>query len=87
MSITESILAFWSSGRPTSAPPALAYFSRRHTEGGLVDLASILGLSRPESVPNLTRRFTASIQKHSTARRDLNLLEKTLAEARDEEKN
>src|SRR5271165_5802930 len=37
-----------------------------------------LGLSRPESVPNLSARFAALLQSESNARRDLMALERAL---------
>jgi len=37
----------------------MAYLARRHTAATNGELTEILGLSRAESVPNLTRRFDA----------------------------
>jgi hypothetical protein len=38
-----------------------AWLCRRHTEATLADLAEWLGLSRADSVPNLTRRLEAQL--------------------------
>ncbi len=43
-------------GNSSPARAALAYLAREHTETTFAELVPILGLSRPESVPNLTRR-------------------------------
>ena len=40
------------------APGGLGLVKRRHTLATNTDLAAVLGLSRAESVPNLTRRFS-----------------------------
>jgi hypothetical protein len=39
-----------------------AWLCRRHTEATLADLAGWLGLSRADSVPNLTRRLEAQLK-------------------------
>jgi hypothetical protein len=39
------------------ARAALAYVARRYTTATNHELAALLGLARPECVPNLTRRF------------------------------
>ncbi len=44
-------------GEPAGARAALAYLAQRHTGATNASLASLLGVSRPDSVPNLTRRF------------------------------
>jgi len=36
--------------------------TRRYTEASLAELAPIVGVSQPESVPNLTRRFAELIR-------------------------
>jgi len=41
------------------ARAALAYLARSRTAATNAELAAVLGLSRAESVPNLTRRFAA----------------------------
>lgn len=51
-------------GRRGSRHPAraaLAYLARRRTAATNADLMSVLGVSRPESVPNLTPRFAARL--------------------------
>jgi hypothetical protein len=50
-------------GSRSPARAALAYVARQHTEATLSDLVPILGLSRPESVPNLSRKFSLSLQE------------------------
>jgi REP element-mobilizing transposase RayT len=44
------------------ARAAVAWLCRRHTEVPLRELAARLGLSRADSVPNLTRRFEARLK-------------------------
>jgi hypothetical protein len=39
-----------------------AWLCRRHTEASLRELAAELGLSRPDSVPNLTRRIETRLK-------------------------
>jgi hypothetical protein len=39
-----------------------AWMCRRHTEATLAELAACLGLSRADSVPNLTRRLEAQLK-------------------------
>ena len=53
--VTASELSRWGSRQETRA--ALAYLARRHTGATNASLAALLGVSRPDSVPNLTRRF------------------------------
>ncbi len=62
-------------GSRSRARAALAYLAKHHTESTRADLVPILGLSRPESVPNLSARFAALLQTQSNARRDLMALE------------
>ena len=57
---------------------ARAYLAKHHTESSRTELVPILGLSRPESVPNLSTRFAALLQAQSNARRDLVALEVAL---------
>jgi hypothetical protein len=40
------------------ARAGLVYLARRHTLATNAKIAAVLGLSRAESVPNLTRRFS-----------------------------
>ena len=63
---------------PLASPAALAYLVKHHTEATRDELVPILGLSRPESVPNLSARFAALLQSESNARRDLMALERAL---------
>ena len=62
-------------GSRSPARAALAYLAKHHTEATRAELVPILGLSRPESVPNLSARFAALLQSESNARRDLMALE------------
>jgi hypothetical protein len=57
---------------------ALAYLAREHTEATSAEMAPILGLSRPESVPNLTRRFAFMLERQARTRQDLSALETNL---------
>ena len=65
-------------GSRSPARAALAYLAKHHTEATRAELVPILGLSRPESVPNLSARFAALLQSESNARRDLLALERAL---------
>ena len=62
-------------GSRSQARAVLAYLAKHHTEATRAELVPILGLSRPESVPNLSARFAALLQSESNARRDLLALE------------
>jgi len=53
----------------------LAYLGKHHTECTRADLVPILGLSRPESVPNLSARFTTLIATDPRAKNKLLALE------------
>jgi putative transposase len=64
------------SGHPARA--ALAYLARRRTVATNAELAIMLGLSRAESVPNLTRRFGAWLAIDAKIRNQLRDLEKEL---------
>ena len=46
--------------RPVRA--AASFLARKHTEATLAGLAPILRLSRPESVPNLMRRYSGRLE-------------------------
>jgi AraC-like DNA-binding protein len=46
---------------PHVAQSVAAWLCRRHAEATLGDLAARFGLSRADSVPNLTRRFEARL--------------------------
>ena len=65
-------------GSRSPARAALAYLAKHHTESTRAELVPILGLSLPESVPNLSARFAALLQSESNARRDLLALELAL---------
>ncbi len=60
------------------ARAALAYLARRRTTATNAELMNVLGLSREESVPNLTRRFGAWLQSHRETREELSRLEEEL---------
>lgn len=65
-------------GSPHPARAALAYIARRRTTATNADLMPILGLSRPESVPNLTRRFERWLTSDPETRRRYQQLEEEL---------
>jgi hypothetical protein len=58
---------------------AAAFLSRKHTAATLADLAPILGLSRPESVPNLTRKFSGWFEQRPDNREGIAAIERVLA--------
>jgi REP element-mobilizing transposase RayT len=62
-------------GSRSPARAALAYLAKHHTECTRAELVPILGLSRPESVPNLSARFAALLRSQKGARQDLKALE------------
>src|SRR5271166_5993646 len=51
-------------GDPDNARAVAAWLCRRHTEVPPGDLAPLLGLSRADSVPDLTRRMDARLRAH-----------------------
>ena len=65
-------------GSRSPARAALAFLARKYTEATLADLVPVLGVSRPESVPNLTRRFSIWLESQNDARRDLKRLQRDL---------
>jgi hypothetical protein len=65
-------------GSRSPARAALAYVARQHTEATLSELVPILGLSRPESVPNLSRRFSRLLAEQAAARHDLASMERQM---------
>jgi REP element-mobilizing transposase RayT len=72
-------------GRRGSRQPArsaLAYLARRRTAATNADLMAVLGLSRPESVPNLTRRFATWFSADREIRRLYQAMEDQLDGAR-----
>ena len=60
------------------ARAGLVYLARRHTLATNAELAAVLGLSRAESVPNLTRRFGDSLATDAKIRKQLRDLEGVL---------
>jgi putative transposase len=65
-------------GSRAPARAAMAYLARRHTAATNGELTEILGVSRAESVPNLTRRFAAWLSSDSLVRKQLRRLEDKL---------
>jgi putative transposase len=65
-------------GSRHEARAALAYLARKHTEATHGELAELLGVSRPDSVPNLTRRFAKWLIERREVRERLGELEKQL---------
>ncbi len=78
----DEVLESWA-GAVGGRGPAADY--RRYVTGGTVstnaDIAVILGLSRAECVPNLTRRMTAALAADAKVRRRLKHLETRLDES------
>ncbi len=62
-------------GRRSPARAALAFLAREYTEATLADLVPVLGVSRPESVPNLTKGFSIWLESQNDTRRDLKRLQ------------
>jgi hypothetical protein len=56
---------------PHVARAVAAWLCRRHTEASLRDLAVSLGLSRPDSVPNPTRRIETRLKTSPELSNDL----------------
>jgi hypothetical protein len=65
-------------GSRHEARAALAHLAREHTEATYTELARLLGLSRADSVPNLTRRFARWLARREDVRARLEELEKEL---------
>jgi putative transposase len=88
--ISEAVCAFYEiecaelsergSGHPARA--ALAYLARSRTISTNAEIATMLGLSRAESVPNLTRRFAAWLASDRKVRTQLRGLEQMLDQSR-----
>ena len=76
-SIERSELSRRGSRHPARA--AMAYLARRHTSATNGDLTEILGVSRAESVPNLTRRFESWLSTDRQVRKELERLEQELS--------
>jgi putative transposase len=74
--IERSVLSQRGSRHPARA--AMAYVARRHTAATNGELVEILGLSRAESVPNLTRRFDSWMASDRQVRKQLRRLEDKL---------
>jgi putative transposase len=69
---------------PHLARPVAAWLCRRHTEATLRELAQWLGLSRADSVPNLTRRVDARLKTSPKLSKDLaEILRRASAQAAD----
>lgn len=68
-------------GSRHAARAAMAYLARRHTAATNGELTEILGVSRAESVPNLTRRFETWLLNESRVREQLGRLEDELNSA------
>lgn len=73
-------------GSRREARAALAYLARRQTAVTNAELAGILGVSRPDSVPNLTRRFAGWLAARADVREKLAQLEEALRQAPPAEK-
>ena len=73
-------------GNRHPARAALAYLARSRTAATNAELATFLGLSRAESVPNLTRRFGAWLTTNAKVRKQLRSLEEELDEAKSSER-
>jgi REP element-mobilizing transposase RayT len=72
-------------GSREPARAALAYLARRHTVATNAELMEVLGVSRAESVPNLTRSYEERLSSNAEVRRQLRRLEDQLtAESPDE---
>jgi hypothetical protein len=56
----------------------LAYVARRRTTATHAELMGWLGVSRPESVPNLTRRFATWLRSDVRVREQLRRIEDQL---------
>jgi REP element-mobilizing transposase RayT len=65
-------------GSRSRAREALAYLARRHTTATHRELAELLGLQGPESVPNLTRRIASRLENDAGLRKQIRRLEEEL---------
>jgi len=77
--VDRAALRLGGSRHPARA--ALAYLARSRTAATNAELVAVLGLSRAESVPNLTRRFAAWLTTDARARELLRGLEEQLDES------
>jgi hypothetical protein len=73
-------------GSRHEARAALAYLARRHTAATNAELADVLGVSRPDSVPNLTRRFAGWLAQREAVRQRLRQLDEELCRVLPHEK-
>jgi hypothetical protein len=67
--------------RPGSRHPAraaLVYLARQYTVSTNAELVPVLGVSRPESIPNFTRRFQQRFQSNTEVSGQLRQLEQIL---------
>src|SRR5262245_32702881 len=62
------------------ARAAMAYLARRHTAATNGELTDVLGVSRAESVPNLTRRFESMLLSDPRVCKQLKRLEDKLTD-------
>ncbi|HID75963.1 MAG TPA: hypothetical protein EYP56_08205 [Planctomycetaceae bacterium] len=60
-------------------PSVAAWLAKRHTPATLRELAEPLGLGRPQSVGNLTRRVDLALSKSATLRRTTEAIEARIA--------
>jgi hypothetical protein len=65
-------------GNRHPARAALACLEREYTEATNADLVPLLGVSRPENVPNLTRTFRHWLETDPAAREQYRVLVKVL---------
>jgi hypothetical protein len=65
-------------GSRQEARAALAYVARQRTAATHAELMGLLGVSRPESVPNLTRRFAKWLRSDLRVREQLDQIEEEL---------
>ena len=62
-------------GSRNPARAALAILARKYTPATLADLVPMLGVSRPECVPNLTNTFSTWLEGQAAARQNLETLQ------------
>jgi hypothetical protein len=60
------------------ARAAFCYLARQHTAATNAELVPLLGLSRPESVPNLSRRYASRLRTSAQTRKELRDLKEAL---------
>jgi hypothetical protein len=65
-------------GSRNEARAALAHMARERTHATRGELAELLGVSRADSVPNLTRRFARRLAQREDVRARLGVLEERL---------